>query len=74
MRAPPQAFHHLDSFLSQLPEPAADLALRELARIICEVRGADLEYQRAKARHLRGIVLQSAALLAAERQDATDGG
>ena len=67
-------FHHLDSFLSQLPEPAADVAVRELARIISEVRGAHLEYQRAKARQLRGIVLRSAALLAADREDPTDGG
>jgi hypothetical protein len=67
-------FHHLDSFLSQLPEPAADLAVRELARIISEVRGAALEYQRAKAKQLRGIVLRSAALLAADWEEVTDGG
>ena len=67
-------FHHLDSFLSGLAEPAADLAVRELARIISELRGAHLEYQRAKARQLRGIVLQSAALLEADETAATAGG
>jgi len=59
-------FHHLDSFLTRLPESAADLAVRELARIIAELRVANLEYQRDKARRLRSSVLQSAARLEAD--------
>lgn len=54
-------FRHIEDFLGALPEAAADLAMRELTRIIAELRSADLEYQRAKARRLRGRVLASAA-------------
>ena len=56
-------FHHIEPFLAKLPERAADLAARELAGIIAELRGAELEYQRSKARRLRGTVLRSADCL-----------
>lgn len=52
-------FHHLEAFLGGLSEPAADLAIRELARILSELRCADLDYQRGKAHRLRGFVLES---------------
>ncbi len=56
-------FRQLDAFVGQLPEPAADLAVRELARIIAELRVAELEYQQEEARRLRRLVLESAAAL-----------
>jgi hypothetical protein len=39
--------------------------MRELARLIAELRDADLDHQRAKAQRLRGLVLQSARLIEA---------
>lgn len=51
------------TYLTRLPESAADLAMRELARVIAELRRAGLEYQRDKAHRLRGSVLQSATRL-----------
>lgn len=53
-------FHHIDAFLSQLSEAAADVAIRELARIIGELRAAGLHYQLGRARRLRALVLKSA--------------
>jgi len=61
-------FLHIDAFLGALPEAAADLAMRELARIIAELRGADLAYQGKKARRLRGLVLASAAVLRSDSE------
>ncbi len=52
-------FHHVHDFLSKLHERAADLAVRELARSITELRGAKLHYQCARARRLRELVLES---------------
>lgn len=52
-------FHHVDVFLKRLPECAADLAVRELARIITELRAAGLDYQRSKAQRLLQLVLAS---------------
>lgn len=57
-------FHHIETFLGGLAESAADLAVRELARIIGELHGADLEYQRGKARRLRRAALGAAERLA----------
>lgn len=65
-------FHHLDAFLRRLPEPAADLAMRELARIIAELRCTELEYQQEKARRLRRLVLESAAALGSEADGERD--
>lgn len=56
-------FRHIEGFLATLPEAAADLAIRALARIIAELRGADLDYQMEKARRLRGFVIKSAAIV-----------
>ena len=53
-------FHHIEVFLKWLPEQAADLAIRELARLITELRAAKLAYQVSKAQHLRWLVLASA--------------
>lgn len=53
-------FTRLESFLTELPEPTANLASRELADIIRELNHPGLEYQRTKARRLRGLVIQSA--------------
>ena len=53
-------FHHIDIFLAWLPEAAADIAVRELARIIGELRAAGLGYQLSKAQRLRRLVLASA--------------
>lgn len=53
-------FHHIEVFLKWLPEPAADLAVRELARLIAELRAANLGYQVSKAQRLRQLVLMSA--------------
>ena len=52
-------FHQVGLFLSSLPEPQADLALRELARIIAELRGAGLQYQLDSARALRRTVVDA---------------
>ncbi len=54
-------FRHVYSFLGQLPEAVADLAVSELAQIIGELREAALEYQLGKARRIRKRVLASAA-------------
>lgn len=54
-------FHHIDGFLRQLRESVADLAVRELAQSIRELREAGLEYQLGKARGLRKRVLDSAS-------------
>jgi hypothetical protein len=43
--------------------------VRELARILGELRGADLEYQRGKARRLRRAALDAAENLADEGCD-----
>lgn len=53
-------FHHIEVFLEWLPEQTADLAVRELARLITELRAANLGYQFSKAQRLRGLVLASA--------------
>lgn len=52
-------FHHIDVFLEWLPQRAADVAARELARIITELRAAGLDYQLSKAQGLRRLVLTS---------------
>lgn len=52
-------FHHIDVFLEWLPQRAADVAVRELARIITELRAAGLDYQLSKAQRLRRLVLTS---------------
>jgi hypothetical protein len=51
-------------FLRGLSEPAADLAIRELAKIIAELRAAGLAYQLTKAGHLRRAVVAAAEALA----------
>ena len=48
--------------LVSLPQPAADVAVRELVRIIEELRAAGLEYQRRKALALRRAVLGTCVL------------
>ena len=53
-------FHHVHAFLGQLSEAAADVAVRELARIIGELREAGLDYRLGRARRLRALVLKSA--------------
>jgi hypothetical protein len=53
-------FHEIEPFLRGLPEPQADLALRELARIIAELRGAGLDYQLGQAMTLRRAVVAAA--------------
>lgn len=55
-------FHHVHGFLGSLPEAAADLAVRELAQIIGELRAAALDYQLGQARRLRRRVLDGAAV------------
>jgi hypothetical protein len=45
-------FHELEPFLCTFTEPQADLALRELATIIAELRVSGLDYQLEKARRL----------------------
>jgi hypothetical protein len=65
-------FRELDAFLKRLAEPAADLAVRELARILSELRGADLEYQHGKARRLRKLVLESAPVASSGAGEAID--
>jgi len=53
-------FNEVEPFLSTLTEPQADLALRELANIIAELRVSNLDYQLGKARRLRLAVVASA--------------
>jgi hypothetical protein len=59
-------FSEVGGFLKSLPEPHADLAIRELARIIAELRGADLERHLAKARTLRRALVIAADALPPE--------
>ena len=54
-------FHHVHAFLGHLSEAAADVAVRDLARLISDLREAGLDYQLGKARRLRELVLGSAA-------------
>lgn len=57
-------FHEVEGFLASLPEHQADLALRELTKIIAELRGAEgLDYQLDKARALRRSVVAAAERL-----------
>ncbi|MEO6773226.1 MAG: hypothetical protein ABI467_09405 [Kofleriaceae bacterium] len=67
-------FHHLDVFLEWLPEPVADGAVRELARIIGELRAAGLDHQVSKAQRLRRLVLASAdkVVTTADRRSTAD--
>lgn len=65
-------FHDVYAFLGQLSESAADLAVRELAQIIGELREADLDYQHGKARRLRALVLGSTAAHDAEPPESLD--
>ena len=53
-------FNEIEPFLSTLTEPQADLALRELANIIAELRVSNLDYQLGKARRLRRAAVASA--------------
>jgi len=53
-------FYEMDPFLRTLTEPQADLALRELATVIAELRVSGLDYQLGKACRLRGAVVASA--------------
>jgi hypothetical protein len=53
-------FHGLEPFLRSLTEPQADLALRELANIIAELRANGLEYQLGRARRLRRAIVAAA--------------
>jgi len=53
-------FHEIEPFLRTLTELQADLALRELANIISELRVSGLDYQLVKARRLRAVVVASA--------------
>jgi len=59
-------FSEVEQFLAALPEVHADLAMRELARIVAELRGATLERQLAKARSLRRVLLTAAEALPPE--------
>jgi hypothetical protein len=54
-------FHEVEPFLRTLSEPHADLALRELARIIAELHGTGLDYQLGKATKLRQAIIAAAA-------------
>jgi hypothetical protein len=62
-------FNQVDDFLRGLPEPHADLAARELARIIAELRAADLDYQLDIALRIRRVLLQAADRLPGETVD-----
>jgi len=53
--------HHVHAFLGQLSEGVGDLAVRELAQIIGELREVGLDYQLGRARRLRSLVLGSIA-------------
>ncbi len=52
-------FHHIEVFLTWMPERGADLAICELAQLIAELRAAGLGYQVSKAQRLRQLVLAS---------------
>ena len=56
-------FGEIEGFLRALPEVHADTAMRDLARIIGELRAADLDDQVAKARALRQVLLTPANAL-----------
>ena len=53
-------FHEIDSFLRSLQEPEADVAVRELAKIIAELRIAGLDSQLGRALALRSVVIAAA--------------
>jgi hypothetical protein len=53
-------FQEIEPFLRTLPEPAADRALRELARVISELRAAGLGHQHARAIGLRVAIVAAA--------------
>lgn len=53
-------FHEIDPFLRGLQEPEADFAVRELAKIIAELRIAGLGQQLDKASDLRTAVVAAA--------------
>lgn len=53
-------FQEVDPFLRGLREPEADLAVRELAKIIAELRSAGLRVQLEKARARRSSVIAAA--------------
>jgi hypothetical protein len=59
-------FDGIDDFLRELPEAYADIAIRELASIIAELRRAGLEYQLEKACGLRSAVVAVANELIAD--------
>jgi hypothetical protein len=62
-------FREVEPFLRSLSEPHADLALRDLARLIAELGTAGLEHQLDKARRLRRAVIAVANTL----RDGPDG-
>jgi hypothetical protein len=53
-------FEGLEGFLSTLSEPHADEALRELARVIAELRREGLSYPLGKAVRLRRVLVSAA--------------
>jgi hypothetical protein len=53
-------FQEIEPFLRTLPETAADRALRELARVISELRAAGLGHQHARAICLRVAMVAAA--------------
>src|SRR5262245_15309442 len=53
-------FHEIDPFLRNLQEPEGDLAVRELAEILAELRIAGLGSQLERARNLRAPVVAAA--------------
>jgi hypothetical protein len=50
----------MNGFLSALPVAQANSALKQLARIVAELRREDLEHQLRKAIALREVVMSSA--------------
>jgi hypothetical protein len=65
-------FQHAEDFLRALPEPLADMALRELREIIAELHREGLDYPLDKARRLRRAVVASADGLALEDEPDAD--
>lgn len=55
-------FNQVHAFLRALPERCADVAVRVLASIIAELRGAGLDYQLGKACALRQTLVSAADL------------
>ena len=53
-------FSEVDDFLLALPEEQANLGVIELARIIAELRAAELDYQLSVARRLRHAIVAAA--------------